>query len=160
MADIDNLKADIDKLADTLRKSEKDIYGKIDETKKDVSELNTSVKLIVDKLSTFIETFKHHDTNEMQKYDDIVKMFEKSQTETKKLEEKISEKYITKDEMKNFQSELQETNKTVEKINESVKQGFKIFYIGSGMMIMLSIIGGLIMWILNLISKLQSLGVN
>jgi len=153
MADIDNLKNDIDKLADTLRKSEKDIYNKIDGTNLTVSELNTSVKLIIDKLSTFIETFKNHDNNEMQKYDDILKMFEKSQSETKKLEEKISEKYITKDEMKIFQTQLEQNNK-------AIKQGFKFFYIGSGIILAIVTFGGLIMWILNLISKLQSLGVN
>lgn len=153
MADIDNLKADIDKLADTLRKSEKDIYSKIDITNATVGELNTSIKLVVEKLTSFIETFKHHDTNEMQKYDDILDMFKQSQLETKKLEEKISEKYITKTEMKKF-------DEKVEEISKAVKQGFKIFYIGIGIVLSFSIIGGLIMWILNLISKLQALGVN
>lgn len=153
MVDIDNLKSDIDKLADTLRKSEKDIYSKFDTTNATVGELNTSIKLVVEKLTSFIETFKHHDTNEMQKYDDILDMFKQSQLETKKLEEKISEKYITKTEMKKF-------DEKVEEISKAVKQGFKIFYIGTGIVLSFSVIGGLIMWILNLISKLQSLGVN
>ena len=151
MADIEELKRDIDKLADTMRKSEKDIYIKIDATNANVSDLNTSIKLVVEKLSTFIETFKKHDTNEMQKYDDILIMFKKSQEDTKNLEEKISNKYITKSEMQTFQDILEENSK-------AIKQGFKIFYIGSGLLLSLSLIGGLIMWILNLISQLQSVG--
>ena len=151
MADIEELKRDIDKLADTMRKSEKDIYIKIDATNANVSDLNTSIKLVVEKLSTFIETFKKHDTNEMQKYDDILIMFKKSQEDTKILEEKISNKYITKSEMQTFQDILEENSR-------AIKQGFKIFYIGSGLLLSLSLIGGLIMWILNLISQLQSVG--
>jgi len=151
VADIEELKRDIDKLADTMRKSEKDIYIKIDATNANVSDLNTSIKLVVEKLSTFIETFKKHDTNEMQKYDDILIMFKKSQEDTKNLEEKISNKYITKSEMQTFQDILEENSK-------AIKQGFKIFYIGSGLLLSLSLIGGLIMWILNLISQLQSVG--
>jgi len=151
VADIEELKRDIDKLADTMRKSEKDIYIKIDATNANVSDLNTSIKLVVEKLSTFIETFKKHDTNEMQKYDDILIMFKKSQEDTKILEEKISNKYITKSEMQTFQDILEENSR-------AIKQGFKIFYIGSGLLLSLSLIGGLIMWILNLISQLQSVG--
>jgi uncharacterized coiled-coil DUF342 family protein len=153
VADIDNLKIDIDRLGETLRKSEKEIYEKINNTNSTVGDLNTSVKLVIEKLNSFIDTFKNHDTNEMQKYDDIIDMFKKSQEEIKKLEDKISSKYITKDEMKNFETKLEDNSK-------AVKQGFKIFYIGTGILITFSVVGGLIMWILNLISELQKLGVN
>ena len=153
MADIDNLKIDIDRLGETLRKSEKEIYEKINNTNSTVGDLNTSVKLVIEKLNSFIDTFKNHDTNEMQKYDDIIDMFKKSQEEIKKLEDKISSKYINKDEMKNFETKLEDNSK-------AVKQGFKIFYIGTGILITFSVVGGLIMWILNLISELQKLGVN
>ena len=151
--DLEGLKKDIDSIAKNLRDTEKDIYAKVDKINAEVNELNTSIKLIVDKLTTFIETFKNHDTNEMHKYDEILRMFEKTQSETKRLEEKINDKYITKTEMNKF-------DEKVEEISKAVKQGFKIFYVGSGVLITLSVLGGLVMWILNLISKLQSLGVS
>ena len=153
MADMEELKNDIDKLADRLRSSEKDIYGKIDNTNLTVNELNISVKLMVDKLLTFIKTFENHDMNEMNKYDDIVKMFKEAKTETKKLEEKLNDKYITKEEMHNFDTK-------VEELSKAVKQGFKLFYIGTGVFVTLGVFGGLIMWILDLVNKLQSLGVH
>lgn len=153
MADMEELKNDIDKLADRLRSSEKDIYGKIDNTNLTVNELNTSVKLMVDKLLTFIKTFENHDMNEMNKYDDIVKMFKEAKTETKKLEEKLNDKYITKEEMNKFDTK-------VEELSKAVKQGFKLFYIGTGVFVTLGVFGGLIMWILDLVNKLQSLGVH
>ena len=153
MADMDELKNDMDKLADRLRSSEKDLYGKIDTTNATVVELNISVKLMVDKLMTFIKTFENHDMNEMNKYDDIVKMFKEAKTETKKLEEKLNDKYITKEEMNKFDT-------YVEELSKAVKQGFKLFYIGTGVFVTLGVFGGLIMWILDLVNKLQSLGVH
>ena len=153
MADMDELKNDMDKLADRLRSSEKDLYGKIDTTNATVVELNISVKLMVDKLMTFIKTFENHDMNEMNKYDDIVKMFKEAKTETKKLEEKLNDKYITKEEMNKFDTK-------VEELSKAVKQGFKLFYIGTGVFVTLGVFGGLIMWILDLVNKLQSLGVH
>lgn len=153
MADMEELKNDIDKLADRLRSSEKDLYGKIDNTNLTVNELNISVKLMVDKLLTFIKTFENHDMNEMNKYDDIVKMFKEAKTETKKLEEKLNDKYITKEEMNKFDTK-------VEELSKAVKQGFKLFYIGTGVFVTLGVFGGLIMWILDLVNKLQSLGVH
>lgn len=153
MADMEELKNDIEKLADRLRSSEKDIYGKIDNTNLTVNELNISVKLMVDKLLTFIKTFENHDMNEMNKYDDIVKMFKEAKTETKKLEEKLNDKYITKEEMNKFDTK-------VEELSKAVKQGFKLFYIGTGVFVTLGVFGGLIMWILDLVNKLQSLGVH
>ena len=153
MADMEELKNDIDKLADRLRSSEKDLYGKIDSTNLTVNELNISVKLMVDKLLTFIKTFENHNINEMNKYDDIVKMFKEAKTETKKLEEKLNDKYITKEEMNKFDTK-------VEELSKAVKQGFKLFYIGTGVFVTLGVFGGLIMWILDLVNKLQSLGVH
>lgn len=153
MADMEELKNDIDKLADRLRSSEKDLYGKIDNTNLTVNELNISVKLMVDKLLTFIKTFENHDMNEMNKYDDIVKMFKEAKTETKKLEEKLNDKYITKEEMNKFDTK-------VEELSKAVKQGFKLFYIGTGVFVTLGVFGGLVMWILDLVNKLQSLGVH
>ena len=153
MADMEELKNDIDKLADRLRSSEKDLYGKLDNTNATVGELNISVKLMVDKLRTFIKTFENHDMNEMNKYDDIVKMFKEAKTETKKLEEKLNDKYITKEEMNKFDTK-------VEELSKAVKQGFKLFYIGTGVFVTLGVFGGLIMWILDLVNKLQSLGVH
>jgi len=154
MADsIDNLKIDIDRLGDNLRKSEKEIYDKINSTNATVGDLNTSVKLVIEKLNSFIDTFKNHDTNEMQKYDDIIVMFKSLQTDLKQSEKSIDEKFASK-------QELQEINKKLKENSDAIKQGFKIFYIGTGIIITLSVVGGLIMWILNLINELQKLGVN
>lgn len=153
MADMEELKNDIDKLADRLLSSEKDLYGKLDTTNATVVELNISVKLMVDKLMTFMKTFENHDTDERNKYDDIIKMFKQAQTETKKLEEKLNEKYITKEEMGKFDAK-------VEELSKAVKQGFKFFYIGTGIFITLGVFGGLVMWILDLVNKLQALGVH
>lgn len=150
---MEELRNDIDKLADRLRSSEKDLYGKIDNTNLTVNELNISVKLMVDKLRTFIKTFENHNMNEMNKYDDIVKMFKEAKTETKKLEEKLNDKYITKEEMNKFDTK-------VEELSKAVKQGFKLFYIGTGVFVTLGVFGGSIMWILDLVNKLQSLGVH
>ena len=153
MTNMEELKNDIDKLADSLKSSEKDLYGRLDNTNTTVGELNISVKLMVDKLLTFIKTFENHDMNEMNKYDDIVKMFNEAKTETKKLEEKLNDKYITKEEMNKFDTK-------VEELSKAVKQGFKLFYIGTGVFVTLGVFGGLIMWILDLVNKLQSLGVH
>lgn len=153
MEAIENLKHDISKLGTVLRESEKELYDRINGTDKNVADLNTSVKLIVDKLGTFIETFKSHDTNEMQKYDNILAMFNQSREETKKLEEKLNDKYVTKEDMKEFEKKLDENSR-------AIKQGFKYFYMGAGVLITIGTIGSLLMWVLNLISKLQSLGVH
>jgi hypothetical protein len=48
----------------------------------------------------------------------------------------------------------------VEELSKAVKQGFKFFYIGTGIFITLVVFGGLVMWILDLVSKLQALGVH
>ena len=153
MTNMEELKNDMDKLADRQRSLEKDLYGKLDNTNATVGELNISVKLMVDKLKTFIKTSENHDMNEMNKYDDILKMFKEAKTETKKLEEKLNDKYITKEEMNKFDTK-------VEELSKAVKQGFKLFYIGTGVFVTLGVFGGLMMWILDLVNKLQSLGVH
>lgn len=151
--DTASLKKDIDNIGDRLREAESKLYDRITLTDKSQYELNGSVKLMFDKLNTFIETFKNHDQNEMNKYDEILKMFKESKDEFKKLEDRISQDYVTKKEINKFERQLEETNKTV-------KQGLKVFYIGTGIFIALVTLGSLIMYILNLISKLQSMGVN
>lgn len=151
--DTASLKKDIDMLGERLREAESKLYDRITLTDKSQYELSGSVKLMFEKLTTFIETFKNHDQNEMNKYDEILKMFKESKDEFKKLEDKISQEYVTKKEINKFERQLEETNKTV-------KQGLKIFYIGTGIFITLVTFGSLIMYILNLISKLQSMGVN
>lgn len=152
-SNIDNLKADIDKLGTVLRVAEKEIYERINTTDKNVNELNTASKLLLEKLSAFLETFEKHDSNEMQKYDDILKMFEKTQKQKRKLEKTFGSKYATK-------RDIEEINIKLNENNEGMKKGFKIFYIGTGIFMAIVGAGGLIMWILNLISELQKLGVN
>jgi N-acetylmuramic acid 6-phosphate (MurNAc-6-P) etherase len=80
-------------------------------------------------------------------------MFKELQTDLNQSEKSIYEKFASK-------QDLQEINKKLKENSDAIKQGFKIFYIGSGIMITLGVVGGLIMWILNLISELQKLGVN
>lgn len=151
--DTASLKKDIDNLGDRLREAESKLYDRITLTDKSQYELNGSVKLMFEKLNAFLETFKSHDLNEMNKYDEILKMFKESKDEFKKLEDRISQDYVTKKEINKFERQLEETNKTV-------KQGLKVFYIGTGIFIALITLGSLIMYILNLISKLQSMGVS
>jgi len=153
MANLEELKKDLDNLGNKLRETEKDIYSKIDDTNKNVSSMNSDLKVVVTKLTSFIDTFKNHDENEMKKYDIITGMFKETQQEVKKLEEKISNKYATKSNLIEIETKLKENN-------EAIKQGFKIFYIGSGIFLSLGVIGGLIMWIIDLTSKLQQIGVH
>lgn len=147
--DLDSLKRDMDKLADLMRKTDEDLYNKLSSVTKDFSELNVSVKLVVNNLSAFIETFKNHDDNEMKKYGDILEMFKEVQKSAKDQEAK----YVTKDEF----SALQKI--TIEN-GDAIKEGWKLFYKVSGGLTVLIAFGGLIMYMLSLISKLQALGVN
>lgn len=150
---LENLKQDINKLGNILRESEKGLNDRINNTDADVAKLNTSVLIMVDKLSTFIEAFKDHDRNEINKYDDILEMFKGSREEFKKLEESTSKNYVTKE-------ELHEIKRALKENSDAVKQGFKIFYIGTGVLLSLGTFGSLVMYILNLTSQLQSLGVH
>lgn len=147
--DLDTLKKDLDKLTDLMRKTDEDLYNKISSVTKDFSELNVSVKLVVNNLNSFIETFKRHDDNEMRKYGDILEMFKEVQKSAKEQEAK----YVTKEEFSALQKLTKENG-------EAIKEGWKLFYKVSGGLTVLIVFGGLIMYILNLISKLQALGVN
>ena len=91
---IEELKKDLDKLADLMRKTDEDLYHKLNSVTKDFSELNLSVKLVVNNLNSFIDTFKSHDDNEMKKYGDILNMFKEVQSSAKSQEAK----YVTKEE--------------------------------------------------------------
>lgn len=153
MADLDDLKKDLDALGGKLRETEKDLYEKVNLTNQNISSLNSDVKVVVEKLTTFISTFKNHDDNEMKKYDTITDMFQETQKEVKKLEISISEKYATKNDMIEIEKKLNENN-------EAIKKGFKFFYIGTGIFIAISSLGTLIMYILDLLSKLQQMGVH
>lgn len=153
MTELTDLKNDLNNLGAKLRESEKDIYSKLDATNANVSSLNSDVRVVVEKLTTFIDTFKNHDENEMKKYDTISEMFKQTQNEVRNLEINIGNKYATKDDMVEIENKLKENN-------EAIKQGFKIFYIGTGIFISIGVIGSLIMWIIDLLSKLQQMGVH
>lgn len=147
--DLDTLKNDLDKLADLMRKTDEDLYNKLTSVTKDFSDLNVSVKLVVNNLNQFIDTFKSHDENEMKKYGDILEMFKEVQKSAKEQEAK----YVTKEEFSALQKLTKENG-------DAIKEGWKLFYKVSGGLTVLIVFGGLIMYILNLISKLQALGVN
>ena len=147
--DLDTLKKDLDKLADLMRKTDDDLYNKLTTVTKDFSDLNVSVKLVVNNLNQFIDTFKNHDENEMKKYGDILEMFKEVQKSAKEQEAK----YVTKEEFSALQKLTKENG-------DAIKEGWKLFYKVSGGLTVLIVFGGLIMYILNLISKLQAFGVN
>lgn len=150
---LENLKSDINKLGNILRESEKGLNDRINRTDADVAKLNTSVLVMVDKLTTFIESFKDHDRNEMNKYDDILSMFKESKDEFRRLEENTTKNFVSKE-------ELQEIKKVLKEHGDAVKQGFRLFYTGSGVVLTVGVVGGLVMYILNLVSQLQALGVH
>jgi hypothetical protein len=108
------------------------------------------LQALLTKLNEFMETFKNHDNNEMVKYSNIENMFSKVQKETKDLEVKIGETYATKDELKYLLKGLEE-NKT------AINKGFKVFYIGSGIVLAIGVFGTVIVWLLDIIASLKGM---
>lgn len=145
---LDEIKKDLEKLSDLMRKTDEDLYHKLASVTKDFSELNLSVKLVVNNLNSFIDTFKNHDDNEMKKYGDILDMFKEVQNSAKSQEAK----YVTKDEFEKLQKITEENGK-------AIKEGWALFYKVSGGLTVLITLGGVIMYMLNLISQVQKLGV-
>lgn len=146
---IEEIKKDLDKLADLMRKTDEDLYHKLNSVTKDFSELNLSVQLVVNNLNSFIDTFKSHDDNEMKKYGDILNMFKEVQSSAKSQEAK----YVTKEEFEKLQRITEENGK-------AIKEGWALFYKVSGGLTVLVILSGVIMYMLNLISQVQKLGVH
>lgn len=163
MAELDSLKKDLDNLASNIRITEKEMYEKIDSlakdlydnikaTNKEVTDQNISLKIVIEKLSIFIDTFKNHDENEMKKYADILNMFEKVETTIKQRDKDTKDTYVTKEEFLQIKIDMKENT-------DAIKKGWQLFYKVSGGVTMLVVVGGLFVWILNLYSKLQALGV-
>lgn len=146
-ATTEGLRKDIDNLAKSFRDSEEKLYDRIRESEKDLHENNTNIKLVIQKVQDFIEMFEKHDTNEMEKYTSIDASIKDMKREIKKLEDK----YATKEDVNAIKDD-------VKTVADDVKKGFRIFYIGTGIFITIGGLGGLIMWILNLLTKINSLG--
>lgn len=141
------LKKDLDKLAQTFRSSEEKIYERINEDAKVSSAMNTNLELIVQKVSAFIDMFEKHDQTEMQKYISIEEAIKTMSSELKTLEDK----YVTKDELKDVKNDIRT-------MSESIRKGFRIFWMGAGVLLGVSTLGALVLWIVNLTTKLNQLG--
>jgi len=105
-----------------------------------------NLKNINKNLEEFLTVFKGHDEKEMDKYSQIQEVIRQNKEATTKLESKVDRTI-----------EIQEQAiKRVEKL-ETAKQEFsKKVYQGSGAIIVLSVIGGLVMYGLNLYLKVQT----
>jgi DNA repair exonuclease SbcCD ATPase subunit len=109
-------------------------------------ELNSTVKSLAGSLRTFIASFEKHDENEMEKYDKIEETNRKIRKEIQ--EYKNSVDVVIKESIDQLKRE------EIKPLKETQRKAFKIFYVGSGVVMALGGIGGLIMWIVNLYSRL------
>ena len=160
---LDDLKKDLDNLGNNIRQNEKDVYEKLDSLAKDlyskiditndrVSKQSTSLEVMIEKMSIFIDTFRNHDENEMRKYSDILLMFEKVENTIKQRDKDVKDSYVSKEEFSKLQ-------KLTEENGEAIKEGWKLFYKVSGGITALILLGSVIAYVVSLVNQLHSLGV-
>lgn len=160
---LDDLKKELDNLGNNIRQNEKDVYEKLDSLAKDlyskidvtndrVSKQSTSLEVMIEKMSIFIDTFKNHDENEMKKYSDIIDMFEKVKVSISESNKKVEDKYVTKDEFHQIKVATEENGK-------AIKEGWKLFYKVSCGITALILLGSVIAYMVSLVNQLHSLGV-
>jgi uncharacterized membrane protein len=140
----DDLKKDLDTLFQVQRELENKIEKKVDEGFKEIHTLGADVTIIknnistvVEKVASFVDTFEKHDANEMDKYNKIQEELTKLNTTSNENNTKIKEMEICQTKIKETQSKF-----------------IKIFWIGTGVVTTIVAMGSLILFILDLMSKI------
>ncbi len=128
---------EISKDLDTLFNLLRTVEDKTNQNTLDTNTLNSSMRTLIKSVDSFLTEFKNHDVNEMEKYTSIEQTNIKIDNRLGKLEEDRGIEKLEREKMQKNQDKF-----------------FKIMYIGTGIFISFSIIGGLIMFILDLLSKL------
>jgi len=130
---------EISKDLDTLFKLLRTVEEKTNQNTLDTNTLNSSMQTLIKSVDSFLSEFKNHDVNEMEKYTAIEQTNIKIDNRLGILEDDRKEEKLAREKMQKNQDKF-----------------FKIMYIGTGIFISFSIIGGLIMFILDLLSKIPN----
>jgi len=130
---------EISKDLDTLFKLLRTVEEKTNQNTLDTNTLNSSMQTLIKSVDSFLSEFKNHDANEMEKYTAIEQTNIKIHNRLGILEDDRKEEKLAREKMQKNQDKF-----------------FKIMYIGTGIFISFSIIGGLIMFILDLLSKIPN----
>jgi len=127
---------EISKDLDTLFKLLRTVEDKTNQNTLDTNTLNSSMQTLIKSVDSFLSEFKNHDVNEMEKYTAIEQTNIKIDNRLGILEDDRKEEKLAREKMQKNQDKF-----------------FKIMYIGTGIFISFSIIGGLIVFILDLLSR-------
>lgn len=146
-----NIKKELDTVFRLIRESETKFdkrinteSTKLNQVNLDVTEINANLKNLVDTTKKFIDNFEKHDENEMAKYDDIEATNKETNDRLSKLENAQKSRTESTNEMKD----------TIESMQKSQQKFYKYFYIGTGIISTIIGLGSLLMFILNLMSKI------
>lgn len=130
-------------------KQEKDIDELFDRVRK-VEQIqiedSINLKLISNNLEEFLKVFKGHDEKEMDKYSEIQKVIQEHKDEATDLKNKVDIIITSQD---NSAKRLDALEKTKQ---EFTKKAWQL----SGALTVLGLLGGGILYILNLLAKLQA----
>jgi len=121
----------------TLFRLLRDLEEKTNANTLENNTLNSSMQTLIKSVDSFLHKFEEHDENEMAKYSAIEQTNIKIDNRLAILENDRKDEKLAREEMQKNQDKF-----------------FKIMYIGTGVFISFSIIGGLIMFILDLLSKI------